>query len=584
MVFQDPQPDGPRSDRAQPDFQALFEHAPGLFLVLLPDLTIVAASDAYLAATMTRRRDILGRGIFEVFPDNPDDSQATGESNLGASLDRVRTALVTDTMALQKYDIRRPDAEGGAFEERFWSPVNSPVIGADGALRYIIHRVEDVTEFVVLRAQENEQQRVTDELRTQVSRSEAELLARAREIAETNRQLERANAELRQSQDLLRTARETADRANLAKSEFLSRMSHELRTPLNAVLGFSQLLEMDDLTADQRDNVGHILAAGRHLLGLINDVLDITRIEAGQLTISPEPVAVHDLVVELAALLRPMATARSVTILVPDDDRGHSVLADRQRLKQVLLNLMTNALKYNREGGLITVRSEPAPNDRLRISVVDTGFGIPPDSLDRLFQPFERLGAEYGSVEGTGVGLALSKVLVEALGGSIGAESVLDIGSTFWIELDRAEDPIGRYERSLRTPGRAVEEPAIPRLVLYIEDNLSNQRLVERIIERRPGFRLVTALGGAEGIELARHHRPDIVLLDLHLGDLPGHEVLRLLTSYPETRSIPVLIVSADATERRAARLIAAGASAYLTKPIDVQELLTAIDRALAGT
>ncbi len=377
-------------------------------------------------------------------------------------------------------------------------------------------------------------------------------------------------------------ARVEAERANLAKSEFLSRMSHELRTPLNAVLGFAQLLELDSLSSDQRESVTHIGRAGRHLLELINEVLDISRIEAGQMTISAEPIEVASLLDELVALIGPLADERSITIDATRTGCDAHVLADRQRLRQVLVNLLANAVKYNREGGSVTVACAVVASDRLRISVTDTGYGIPSDQLERLFRPFERLGSDPSSVEGTGLGLALSRGLIEAMGGRIGVDSELDRGSTFWFELGLVEGPLETYEN-----GRQDEDLSVGAStgrtykVLHIEDNLSNLKLVERIIARRPDIELISASQGRLGIDLARQHRLDVILLDLHLPDMPGREILHRLRSYPETRDTPVIVISADATKTQIASLMADGATGYLTKPIDVRAFFELVDTVL---
>ena len=416
------------------DFESLFQAAPGSYLVLDPDLVIVAVSDAYLRDTMTVREQIVGRGLFEVFPDNPDDPGATGEHNLRASLDRVRRDHVPDTMALQQYDIRRPDADGGGFEVRFWSPVNSPVLEPGGELTFIIHSVTDVTELV------------------------------------------------RRDKALLE-AKEEAERANTAKSEYLSRMSHELRTPLNAILGFAQLLELEDLADVQRENLHFILSAARHLLALINEVLDIAAIEAGRLPLSLEPVAVADVVAETVSLIRPLADQHQVLLVSPPQSPATHVTGDRQRLKQVLLNLLSNAVKYNRPGGTVQLGFEAAADERLRVQVIDSGLGIPEHALDQLFVPFERLGSEESGVEGAGLGLPLSKRLAEAMGGTLEVATVLGEGSTFWVELPVAEGPVQRAERERELPAPAAQpapEPEAPLTVLYIEDNLSNLQLVER--------------------------------------------------------------------------------------------------------
>ncbi len=564
-----------------PDYQALFQAAPGQFLVLRPDLVIVDASDAYLHATMTRRDAIVGRPLFEVFPDNPNDPEATGVNNLRDSLERVLSTHRPDTMAFQKYDIRRPESEGGGFEERYWSPLNAPVLNADGTLAFIIHRVDDVTEFVRLSRLEAERSRVADALQTRVAESDAELLARAAETALANRELARVNSELRSSQAAIEATRVALEAASAAKSDFLSRMSHELRTPLTAVLGFAELLGFDDLTGPQRTNLRYISAAGQHLLSLINEILDISRIESGTMSISREPVRVRELFDELGALLGPQAARRGVSIEVADSELEAHVFADRQRLKQVLLNLLTNAIKYNREGGTIDVSCRPV-GERLRIEVIDNGYGLMPEQIDRLFRPFERLGAEIGSIEGTGIGLALSKGLVEAMGGAIGVDSQVEVGSTFWVELAATTPPqlesdtIDRLE-----PGvGAVDGPE--RTVLYIEDNYANQRLVQQILARRPSITLLVAPNGTEGLALARRELPGLILLDLHLPDFTGQEVLRMLRTHPDTRNIPVLVVSADASIGQAAALTASGATGYLTKPLAVGRFLAEVDDVLA--
>lgn len=390
--------------------------------------------------------------------------------------------------------------------------------------------------------------------------------------------------ERKQVEAALVAARSEAQRANRAKSEFLSRMSHELRTPLNAVLGFAQLLDLEDLTRDQREQVAYIRRAGLHLLELINEVLDISRIETGQMTISPEPVQLSDLMSEVVALLAPLAGSRSIALHTDRVACERHVLADRQRLKQVTLNLVANAIKYNREGGSVTLDCLPAGDGRLRVRIVDTGYGIPAEQQPRLFTPFERLGAEATTVEGTGMGLALSKGLVEAMGGTIGVESAIDIGSTFWIELSLVDGPVEEDEpfRSARPAMAPETSDRGPRRILHIEDNASNLRLVERILGRRADVELIAAMDGGLGLELAREHQPDLVLLDLHLPDMSGRDVLRDLRRHPRTRQIPVVVVSADATQSQAERLTRDGAARYLTKPLDIRAFLETVDTILA--
>ena len=373
-----------------------------------------------------------------------------------------------------------------------------------------------------------------------------------------------------------RTAKESAETANRSKSEFLSRMSHELRTPLNAVIGFAQLLGMDDLNDEQHDGVRQIIRGGEHLLGLINEVLDIARIETGRLSVSIEPVRVDEVVNDAIDLVRPLANVRSIQFPghVGDACACH-VQGDRQRLKQVLLNLLGNAVKYNRDHGRVELTCQPMPNGRLRISVSDSGPGIAPDKLALVFTPFERLDAETSAIEGTGLGLALARGLVDAMGGELGVDSTVGTGSTFWVELDKVATPLDSLDAT-HSPDSPSREQT--KTVLYIEDNLSNVRLVERILARRSHIRTIVAMQGELGVALAREHVPDLVLLDLNLPDIDGEQVLARIRSEPATRDVPVVIVSADATKHQVDRLQASGASEYLTKPLDVDRFLRVVD------
>jgi signal transduction histidine kinase/AmiR/NasT family two-component response regulator len=379
-----------------------------------------------------------------------------------------------------------------------------------------------------------------------------------------------------------RQARDAADQANRAKSEFLSRMSHELRTPLNAIIGFAQLLEMDEVDERRREPVGHILKGGRHLLVLINEVLDLSRIEAGQLQISQESVPLADTAREALDLVGPLAAMRDITLVADMDALAADchVQADRQRLKQVLLNLLSNAIKYNRIGGRVEMSFAHPSDTRTRITVIDTGTGIAPEQLARVFEPFERLGAELGEIEGTGLGLALSKRLVEAMGGSITLKSEPGQGTTLTIELDSAEAPHADDAAIalIAPPADIIQNAAGGRYrVLYIEDNLSNLTLVQRILERRPAIELIPAMQGTIGLELAHEHHPDLIVLDLHLPGMPGEEVLKRLKADNTTSAIPVIVLSADASPRQIQRLLRLGAEDYLTKPLDVHRFLEVI-------
>lgn len=379
-------------------------------------------------------------------------------------------------------------------------------------------------------------------------------------------------------EQLLR-AREESERASNAKSEFLSRMSHELRTPLNAIIGYAQLIQLEQRGGSVVRGTDQILDAGRHLLGLINEVLDIARIESGNVAMSLDAVALRPLLDEVASLSGPLATPMGVVLdtrsRVPD---GCRVRADAQRLKQVLLNLIGNAIKYNCDHGRVDVAVAATAAGRLRISISDTGAGIPRELQDRLFTPFERLGAERGNVEGTGLGLAVSRRLIEAMGGEIGVDSACSSGSTFWIDLPEAGDerssPLGRTREIIAREA----EPMPATVVLYIEDNASNLDLVAAILRHRPSVKLHGVGNGESGLAMARSLLPDMILLDLHLPGINGMDVLRALREEPATSGIPVVVVTADATVHQRQRMLGAGARAYLTKPIHVHEFLSLID------
>lgn len=395
--------------------------------------------------------------------------------------------------------------------------------------------------------------------------------------------------DLREQKHLMEAeqARRVAETSNHAKSEFLSRMSHELRTPLNAILGFGQLLETEPdhpLTATQLDSVREILHAGNHLLELVNEVLDLSRIESGRLDVSLEPVSVALLAEACLAQIKPLAAQRGIGVTL-ELDAPCAVQADRTRLKQVLLNLLSNAVKYNREGGSIRVRCAPSGEQRLRISVRDSGRGIAVDALPRLFKPFERLESAYEGIEGTGIGLALSKNLVEAMHGTIGVETVQGEGSTFWFELPMAaESEVVDEPAAISAPTVQTQPRCCRHRVLCIEDNAANLHLVQKIVATRKDIDLLDAGTAEAGLEIAASQRPDLILLDINLPGMDGFEALRRLRENPVTRTIPVVAITANAMARDIERGRAAGFEAYLTKPIVVSEFFGMIDRCLPAS
>jgi len=415
----------------------------------------------------------------------------------------------------------------------------------------------------------SEQKRLNEELEQRVRERTAQLEATNRELA---------------------LATSAAERANRAKSEFLSNMSHELRTPLNAVIGFGQLLASSDraLRSPERQAlfVDHIVNAGRHLLTLINEILDLAQIEAGRLTVRLDRSLLADVFAECAAMIDPMAAQRGIRLLFPPQC-DTAVMADRTRLKQVLLNLLSNAIKYNRERGAVMVGCDASSAEHVRITVQDTGAGLRPDQIATLFQPFNRLGQEAGSAEGTGIGLVVTKQLIELMGGRIGVDSTPGVGSTFWIELRAdttvaaagprvavaAEPAAGRTAGT--SPGSSVST------VLCVEDNPASLHLVQEVLALRADVQLLLASNGKLGVELARAHLPAVIVMDNNMPEMSGREAQAILRNDPRTADIPIIALSANAMPRAIDSGLAAGYFRYLTKPFDMHELLVAVDDAL---
>jgi PAS domain S-box-containing protein len=566
------------SPQPGPDFKALFEAAPGSYLVLTPDLTIVAVSDAYLRSTMTERELIVGRGLFDVFPDNPDDPAASGERNLRSSLERVLSERVPDTMAVQKYDIRRPDPEGG-FEERYWSPVNSPVLGSDGEIRYIIHRVEDVTEFVRLKRAGSEQEKLTHELRTRAEEMEAEIVVRAVELQEANERLRELDR---------------------AKTAFFNNVSHEFRTPLTLQLGplEESLADSEDpLSSTQRERIEMARRNGLRLLRLVNTLLDFSRIEAGRAEASFEPVDLASLTAEAVSHFASAFDAAGVELRMDLSSLPEPVYVDRDMWEKVVLNLVSNAFKFTLEGEVrVSLR---ATHDEAVLEVSDTGIGIPSEDLPKVFERFHRVkGARGRSEEGSGIGLAFVQELVKLHGGSVGVASEAGTGTNFVVRIPRGSDHIPAHRLGSGTPrgpgaaeifadeatrwaGAAEEtaavaegpfEPGTRKRVLVADDNPDMRRYLTRLLA--PHWEIEVVEDGLEALERARAVAPDLILSDVMMPRLDGLQLLTALRSDPQTRGVPFILLSARADEGDAVEGLDAGADDYLVKPFTAPELL----------
>jgi PAS domain S-box-containing protein len=393
------------------------------------------------------------------------------------------------------------------------------------------------------------------------------------------------NSVRKQVESDLNEAMAAAEKANRAKTDFLSGMSHELRTPLNAILGFAQLMDSGTPapTPSQKRSLDQILKAGWYLLELINEILDLALIESGKVMLSREPVSLVEVMLECRAMIEPQAQKRGISMTFPRFETPRFVNADRTRVKQVLINLLFNAIKYNKAAGAVVVECVPIPPNSIRICVRDTGMGLSADQIAQLFQPFNRLGKEASVEEGTGIGLVVTKRLVELMGGVIGVESTVGVGSTFWIELCLTSAPqFTAPESAHRALAPAQIPEAMPRrTLLYVEDNPANLELVEQLIARRPDLRLLSAADGNLGVEFARAYLPDVILMDIHLPGLSGIEALKILRADPTTAHIPIIALSANAVPRNIEMGLEAGFFDYLTKPIKVNLFMDALDVAL---
>jgi signal transduction histidine kinase len=577
---------------SEPDYRALFEAAPALYLVLTPTLHITAVSDAYLQATRTTRGGILGRHLFDVFPDNPGDPAATGVGNLRASLERVLAHGVPDAMAVQKYDIPLPADDGGGFEERFWSPVNSPVI-VDGAVAFVIHRVEDVTEFVRLKELGSAQSREAASLRERATEMEIAVFARAQELQDTNRQLREANDSLLRREAELTGLYERLHRIDAAKTAFFANVSHELRTPLALILGpIDAVLASGGLGDAERRSLDIVRRNAQRLLAQVNDLLDVAKVESGVMRASYAAIDLAALVRSTAGCFEGLAEARRIryTVSVPETLPAE---ADPAQVGRVLLNILANAFKFAPDAGTVAC-AVTTDGAAASIDIRDDGPGIPPEARPLIFERFYQVESDATRrVGGTGLGLAIAHDFVTLHGGTIAVDDAPGGGARFVITLPLAA-PAGTIIGEATTLDAAVAAAAVESgraegrmvadaspagdgaaRVLVVEDNPEmNAFLVETLSSL---YRVDSARDGAEGLDAALRLRPDLIVTDIMMPGMSGDRLIRELRRRPEMVDVPIVVLSARADELLRIELLRDGAQDYVTKPCAREELLARV-------
>jgi len=502
------------------------------------------------------------------------------ESNIDALMTTDLRGIITDVNQQMEAltGCTRDELIGAPFKNYFTDPER-----AEAGIKQVLRESKVTNYELTARARDGKETVVSYNATTLHDRDRKlrGVFAAARDVTERKR----FELTLQENNVALESAIAAADKANLAKSNFLSSMSHELRTPLNAILGFGQLMESDvpAPTAAQKASIDQILQAGWYLLELINEILDLALIESGKFSISREPVSLDEVMLECQSMIEPQAGKRGISMRFPEFAEPCFINADRTRVKQVVINLLSNAIKYNRADGSVIVDCIAGSAQNIRINIRDTGLGLSPEKLGQLFQPFNRLGQESSAEEGTGIGLVVTKRLVELMGGTLGVESTVGTGSVFWVELDSAVMPSladGVFVPAA-LPSKPIETGAATRTLLYVEDNPANLQLVAQLIARRPDMRLLTAIDGPSGIDLAHAALPDVILMDINLPGMSGIEAMQLLRQHPATAHIPVVALSANAIPYDIERGLEAGFFRYLTKPIKVNEFMAALDVAL---
>lgn len=585
-----------RTIPSEPDYKAVFESLPGMYLLLDPELRIVAVGDAYARATMTKREEILGRSMFDVFPDNPEDPQATGVRNLRDSLRRVLRDRVPDTMPVQKYDIRRPEDTGGGFEERYWTPINAPVLGPDNRVVCIIHRVDDVTDFVIQRQKRLEQEKITDELRQKEERMETEIFARSREVAEANRKLREANNELGRLYEKTREVERL-------KTRFFANISHELRTPLTLILGpVDRWLKSGEIAAETRRGLETIQRNGHLLLRQVNNLLDIAKIEAERMHTRYAEVDLARLVRFVGFTFESLAEEQGIGYAI-DVPRSAIVQMDPEKIQRILLNLLSNGIKFTPRGGSLALKLSMT-DDRAEIEVRDSGPGVPAHLREQIFERF-RQGEEALDrwTGGTGLGLAIVKEFVQLHHGSVTVGDAPGGGAVFRVILPRKapagipvlsesaslyEELEGRvagelnslFSATAQEGKRGKDIPLDAPLVLVVDDNPDMNEFEAGILGRK--YRVLTAADGVEGLAKALENRPDLIVSDIMMPRMSGDMMIRELRRRRELDDCPIIVITARTEEGFLVKMLQEGVQGYLVKPFSAEELMARVEGLVA--
>ncbi|MES2216996.1 MAG: ATP-binding protein [Pseudomonadota bacterium] len=571
------------------NFQNILEKAPDLYLILDADFNIVAVGDAYLKQTMLKRQDIIGHNIFEILPDNSADKASTGVRNLRASLQWVLTEKVLDTMAVQKYEIRKPQELGGGFEERYWSPINSPVLDEDGKVEYIVHRISDVTDYI------KHAQRVSGDLRIRLNEMEVEIYLRAQEIQEANKQLREANKLLAKKENEQKILTNKLEKFNQSKTQFFASVSHELRTPLTLILGILETLLADHELMSHQYNLKVIERNARALLKLVNDLLDVSKLEAGKIVLNYYNVDLVKLVRQTCGLFESYATERQIDFILETPGELVSEM-DPEKIQRVLMNLLSNAFKFTPANGKVScILSHPSVHIA-KIVIADGGPGIPLKMRESIFERF--FYVDEGSnrqFSGVSLGLAMVKDFVELHGGTINLNDGDEGGSVFTIELPLLAPPsviihpeveaksyltesvpsfIHKLATSpktnLRTSLREQHEQHLP-LVLIVEDNIDVNQYICGVLSN--DYRTESAYDGEEGLDKAKELHPDLILSDIMMPKMDGIRLISEIRKQLELTEVPIIVVSAKIDEELCVKLLSAGAQDYLAKPFSHAEL-----------